>query len=299
MSTISSVAFLGADSILGPAILQHLLSASFTVTVLKRQGSNSPDKYPSEVSIKRIPDDLPVDAVAAALQGHDALVVSIKGSQVDVQVRLANACVKANVSRLIPADFGSCDSSGSLTQRLVPLYKRKTELRGYLQSLAHQHPDFSWTSIVCGHFFDWSTEFIHLWPGEHRADILDDGEKEFSISTLSRVGEATARILQRPAETKNKMLYVHSFTTTQNKIVRAYEGVTKATFKLTRYQSEEYKNEQKAKADAGDKAAIEDLVWYLGTIDADWRTRENFAMDLLGLVDEDLVKAVEKAIQGP
>ncbi|TKA59914.1 hypothetical protein B0A55_11606 [Friedmanniomyces simplex] len=297
MPPIKKVTLLGADSKLGPAILQALLSANFTVTVLKRQSSKSSDDYPGHTTVKRLPDDLPLETLTPALQGQHALIASIKGSQVAIQQRLATACVQAGVSRFIPADFGSCDSSSPLTQELVPLYKSKTELREYLQHLATQHPSFSWTSLVCGHFFDWSLEFIHLWPHERRADILDDGETRFSISTLSRIAEATARILLKPAETGNRMLYVQSFCVTQNQIIGAYEAVMGRGWEVRRFESGGFRDEQKAKAEGGEVEAVEELVWYLGTVDADWRSREGFAMELLGLEDEDLGEAVEGVVR--
>ncbi|KAK0945841.1 hypothetical protein LTR29_002698 [Friedmanniomyces endolithicus] len=298
MPPIKNVALLGADGQLGSAILHALLSANYTVTVLKRHSSKSPDSYPAPVTVNRFPDDLEPHALASALQGQHALIASIKGSQTAIQQRLAEACLISNVQRFIPADFGSCDSSTALTQELVPLYKRKAELRAYLQDLASRHPDFSWTSLVCGHFFDWSLEFVHLWPAEHRADILDDGETRFSMSTLSRVAEATVRVLERPAETRNRMLYVQSFCVTQREIIAAYEAVMGREWEVVAFESGKFRDEQKAKAEAGDAGANEELVWYLGTVDADWRSREDFAMKLLGLEDEGLKEAVQKVVSG-
>lgn len=148
--TIKNVALLGADSVLGPAMLKALLAVKFKVTVLKREGSKSPDQYPTSVTISYIPDDLALDSLVKILRGQDALVVTIKGTQTDVQKKLADACVQAGVKRFIPADYGSCDSSSPLTQELVPLYKHKAELREYLAQTAEKHPHFTWTSIVCG-----------------------------------------------------------------------------------------------------------------------------------------------------
>ncbi|KAI7180426.1 hypothetical protein KC360_g125 [Hortaea werneckii] len=155
MQPIKNVAILGADGKLGPAVLEALVSASFTVTVLKRESSKSSnDHYPPSVKVARVPNDLNVESLATTLQGHDALVITIKGSQTEVQKKLADAAVQAGVRRMIPADFGSCDSSTTEAQELVPLFKHKADLRQYLQTLAAQHQGFTWTSLVTGHFFD-------------------------------------------------------------------------------------------------------------------------------------------------
>lgn len=298
---IKNVALLGADGKLGIVVLQKLLDEGFNVTVLKRQSSTSSDNYPvsKSVPVSRIPDDLALEALTKVLHGKDALVVTIKGSQTDVQKKLADACVAANVKRFIPADFGSCDSSSPLTQELVPLYKQKTELREYLMQLARANASFSWTSIVCGHFFDYSLDFLHIFLQDRRADIIDDGEKKrASISTLARVGEATARILQHTEQTANQMLYVQSFCVSQTEIVRAFEkAIGGGEWRVTKHDGEEYKNAEKAKAEDGDADAVENLVWYLGAVDADWTTREAFAMNMLGLKDEDLDEATREAVQ--
>ncbi|KAK5126725.1 hypothetical protein LTR85_009659 [Meristemomyces frigidus] len=283
--SIKSVALLGGDGLLGRPILEALLSAGFKVTVLKRQGSNSPDKYPESVAVARVPDDMPVEALTETLRGHDALVVAIKGSQTAVQTTLADASVRAGVRRFIPADFGSVDSSNQLTQQLVPLYKNKSELREYLMQVAKVNPSFSWTSLINGHFVDWDLNFVHIFLKERRADVLNDGEKKSSMATLARVAEATVRVLQRPEQTENQMLYVQSFCVSQNEFVRAFEHATGEQWKVAKLDAESFKAAEMAKADKGEKAAFEELVW------------EGFAMKLLGLEDEDLQEVVNKIVQ--
>ena len=295
--SITNVTLLGADGKLGPAILHALLSHSFQVTVLKRTSSKSTDIYPSSVRVFKVPDDFSVDAVADNLRGQDAVVVTIKGSQTDLQYKLAQACIKAGVKRFIPADFGSCDSSSPMTQALVPLYKRKTELREHLMQFANENSAFTWTSLVCGHFFDWNPEFLHVWVKEKRAEILDDGEAKWSASTLSRIGEATASILKNSDATENQMVYVQSFCVSQKQVVKAFERATGSEWRVDRLDSGEYEREEKAKADGGDLDAVEHLVWLLGTVDANWEGKEGFAMERLGLKNEDLEAVVERLVQ--
>ena len=226
------------------------------MTVLKRESSKSKDSYPSGVQVTRVPDDFAVEKVAELLRGQDGVVVTIKGSQIDIQERIAQACVQANVKRFIPADFGSCDSSSQRTKDLVPLYKRKTELRERLMKLAEQNPDFTWTSIVPGHFFDWETEFLHVWVKERKAEILDDGDTKFSASTLSRIGEATAKVFFNLEATTNKMIFVQSFCVTQNEVIKAYERATDSTWNVKRVDSKAYEAQEKAKAGDGDLEAV-------------------------------------------
>jgi len=60
--------------------------------------------------------------------------------------------------------------------------------------------------------------------------------------------------------------------------------------------ADSYMEEQKRKLAEGDEGATERLVGALGVVDADWTGKEGFAMELLGLEDEDLEEVVRKAI---
>ncbi|KAK5109286.1 hypothetical protein LTR62_007160 [Meristemomyces frigidus] len=304
---IKKVTLLGANGKLGLAVLHSLQKANFTVQILKRSSSTSPDSdFPPGIPIHRLSDDCSVSDLVPLLRGQDALVATIKGSQVEVQKRLADACVQAGVQRFVPADFGSCDSSSALTQELVPLYKRKTELREYLQTLVEpqeREEGFSWTSLVCGHFFDWKLDFIHVWPGERRVDVLghpDDAKRagawRASFSTLARVGEATVAVLQQPEVGRNRMIFVQSFCVTQAEVANAFEDVSGESWDVRILDSEKFRTEQERLRDEGSKEAVEELVWWLGTVDAEWPSRSNFANKDLGLEDEVLEDVVRRVL---
>ena len=96
---ISNVALLGADGNLGPAVMSALLEAKFKVTVLKRESSKSKSSYPATVHEIRIPDDFNHRALVQALEGQDAVVVTITGSQIENQKKLADAAVEAGIQR--------------------------------------------------------------------------------------------------------------------------------------------------------------------------------------------------------
>jgi putative NADH-flavin reductase len=98
--SIQSVALLGADGNLGPSILQALVSHGFDVTVLKRESSKSQTTYPGSVSVQTVPDGFEVDDLVGPLRGHDAAIIAIRSSDTDLQIRFADACVKAGVKRM-------------------------------------------------------------------------------------------------------------------------------------------------------------------------------------------------------
>lgn len=289
---IRNVALLGADGKLGPSVLQGLVdSGHFTVTVLKRTSSKSPDSYPPGVQVTRVPDDFEHEGLVAALRGQDAVVANINGNETETQKTLADAAVAAGVQRFIPADFGSCDSQSAYAIELVPLYGNKTAMREYLKQLAAQHPHFTWTSLVSGHFFDWETKFLHIDVPNQTVDVLDDGLALWSTCTLGFTGRATAKVLEKADldGTKNTTLYVQSFRVTQMQVKESLERATPGEqWTVRSFDSKAFTEEQVKKRDAGDKEALEELVWLLGTIDADWETRETFANGLLGLEEEHL-----------
>ena len=291
--SVKKVTLLGADGTPGPGILEGLLHNNFEVTILKRENSKSKDDYPPGVQVKKVSEKFEVDEVTEAIHDQDGVVVAIKGGQIDIQENIARACINAKVKRFIPADFGSCDSSTERAGKLAPFYKAKTELRERLMKLAKENPDFSWTSLVCGHFFDWDPAFLHIWVKERKADVLDDGEVRWSTSTLGRTGEATARIFLNLEATKNKMIFVQSFCVSENEVVKAYEKASGAKFEVNKLKATEYEEQEKKKRDDGDDDAQENLVWILGTEDANWENRDTFAMKDLGLENEDLDTVVK------
>lgn len=93
---IKTVALLGADGNLGPSVYKALLAHNFDVTVLKRASSRSKSKHPRTITI---PDVFPHDELVSALQGIDAVVVTIRGNDPTLQKKLADASVQAGVKR--------------------------------------------------------------------------------------------------------------------------------------------------------------------------------------------------------
>jgi ABC-type glycerol-3-phosphate transport system substrate-binding protein len=103
--------------------------------------------------------------------------------------------------------------------------------------------------------------------------------------------------LQKPDETKNRFVYIQSFRINQNQLLKAYEKETGQSWNVKKYDSSEYVKERKAKLDSGEKSATEDLVWVLGTLEADWQARDGYANDLLGLEQENLEDVVARIVK--
>lgn len=296
---IKNVSLVGANGNLGSKVLEALVAAGdFRVTVIKRKSSNSTPSQP--VRIVEVSDDWTLEELRDSLKGEDAAIACFPLRNVDDHLRLADAAQAAGVQRFIPADYGSVDSRSDYARKLVKLFDNKVKVRERLEALsAESGGRFTWTSLVCGHFFDWglTNGFLHFYPEEKRADILGDGTRKSSNSTLAQVSTALVRVLQKPEETKNRVLMVQSFCVSQLDILRSLEEATGSKWDASYEEIDSFVARHKARADAGNKDSIEDLVFALGVIEGNWEEKEDFAMDLLGLQNEDLDQVV-KAVVG-
>ena len=298
--TLTKITLVGANGKLGPAILTALLAAqTFNITVLTRKSSKS--SYPPSVHIAHVSDDPSVSELTSVLKDQDALVVVFAGSNDDLQIRYADAAAAAGVKRFIPADFGSCDSSSPRALELIPLYRAKQKVRLHLQQLASRGR-LSWTSLVCGHFFDWglTTGFLQYDLGAKKALIFDGGTIEFSTSTTERIALATVRILQREEVTRDRMLYVQSLCITQDDVLNSLRRVLGGEWQVEHASSGEYIRNLQAKLEKNpnDADEWENMVSVLGIVDANWEGKDNFANTLLGLQNEDIDELVKQSITG-
>lgn len=300
-----SVLLVGANGTLGAKILDSLVAAkSFKLSALKRAGSKSTIAYPADqVQVIEVDNDLSYEGLKKAFTGQEVVIVSFRLRDLDQHLRIAEAASAAGVKHFMPADFGSIDADNPRARELIPLYRWKRAVRIKAQELADKNPDFAWTGIVCGHFFDWGVKegFLHAYLDTKKIDVIDGGDIKASVATLPRVGEAVVRILNLGVTevTKNKTLFIQSFCITQNELLQSLEKATRAKWTVNKVESESFIAEHKVKADAGDAEAIEDLVFAVGQLDANWTKRDDFAMKTLGLEDEDLDTVIADVVANP
>ncbi|KAJ4247866.1 hypothetical protein NW762_013076 [Fusarium torreyae] len=299
--SLKKVLLVGANGNLGTVLLEGLVASnSFDISVAKRASSKSTPAHASSVSIVTIPDDLSVDGLIPVLKDQDVVIASFPLQDVNQHLRLAEASAKAGVKRFIPADFGSCDAQSDQAKKLLKLYRDKDLVRAKAIELAGEYSGFSWTSLVCGHFFDFGIRdgLLHTDLETNTATILDKGDVPASASTLHRVAEALVAVLKRPDTTKNRLLYVQSFCKTQLEVVAALEKATGAEWKKEFVDSKAFlEREVNSLSVNFSKHAMEEIVFVLGALDADWPKRgDAFAMKELGLEDEDLDKVIQGVV---
>ncbi|KAB5533387.1 isoflavone reductase family protein [Coniochaeta sp. 2T2.1] len=301
--SIKTVTLVGATGNLGGPLLAALLfSGQFTVSILQRQSSSSTPSTPSrQVRIIRVPDAWDVPSLTSALKGQDAVIAAYPLKYVDSHLRLADAAAAAGVKRFVPADFGSVDARSAYARQMVALFDRKVVVRERLEQLAEESGGkFTWTSLVAGHFFDWGLRdgFLHFDLKKRKAEILGDGTRRSSNSTLAQVGRAVVQALLKPEETRNRVLLMQSFCVSQLDILRSLERVMGQDWEVEYLDLDEFVAEKKRMADGGDKQAVEDLVFALGVVEGNWEGHEDFSMRLLGLENEDLDQVVKEVVDG-
>lgn len=288
---------------MGKPVLEALKKSEFNIWVINRQTSKS--VYP-RTQVITVPDDLDVDLVAKEFREKeiDALVIAIAGSNVEQQRKLIDAAFTGGVKRVMPADFGSCDSADDKTNEILPLMKGKKGIRDYLIEVEKRERDgnrgkLTWTSLINAHFFDWGlgNGLLKFDVRGRRAYLLDGGNMKFSASTLPFIGSAVVKILEKPKETENKLLYIHSLYVTQLEVLAALEKATGDKFERIDQNSEEELKLLRPKMLDGDHDAREEVVAIWGVVAADWKKREAFANDLLGLKEENLDEVVQQVVK--
>lgn len=214
----SRIAIAGATGNLGLPILHAVLEAGFNVTVLSRVGGNSSKLRPHPKLVVKEVDFNSTDSLVSALEGVEAVVSCLATLAIGSQNPLIDAAVAVGVNRFIPAEFGM-DSQNPFAMSL-PVCQPKVATQKYLLAKSEAAPDFTFTGIANGLFLDWGLEvgFI-LDLQNHKATLYNGGNVPFSATTLADVARGVVGVLRNPVHTANKIVYIQSVKTTQNKLI--------------------------------------------------------------------------------
>ncbi|GKT41493.1 uncharacterized protein ColSpa_01674 [Colletotrichum spaethianum] len=210
------------------------------------------------------------------------------------QTKIAEAAIKAGVKRFIPSEYGS-DSSPK---------------KAHLDWLATKEDQISWTAICTGPFFDWAEKTRDiLWaqtgddqlrPREQDCHVtmVDGGKTRFTTSNVAQIGRAIVSVLQHPVETKNQLVFVESFTTTQAEVLAVLEKLTGQAWKV----KEAIRENGLAKFSQGDlmgggAAVIMALVLGEGGLEDHTNVEGDLWNQRLGLESESVEETVREVLQ--
>lgn len=201
---------------LGIPVLNALInSGKFSVTVLVRSSSKA--TFPTSVKVIQI-DYESLDSLTHALKGHDALVSTVGPSGFQGQTLLIDAAVAAGVKRFLPSEFGSDLDNPKVAA--LPFFDSKITVNRYVEAATKTHPDFTYTLIRNAAFLDWGIKksLVLDWKSG-KPTIWDGGDRLFSATTLTSVGQAVVGVLANPEATKNRAVYVQDLAISQNKLL--------------------------------------------------------------------------------
>lgn len=133
------------------------------------------------------------------------------------------------------------------------------------------------------------------------ATIYDAGTTPTNFTLLATTGLATAAILDKPAETANRYVFINSLRTTQNEILSALQTVTHQKWNVKHTTCEEESKLGREKLEKGDWSGIGHVIMgasYSGG-KYDFAKGRELDNELLGLpVGEDLEATVERIVRG-
>ncbi|KAL6809854.1 hypothetical protein V8C40DRAFT_284612 [Trichoderma camerunense] len=228
------VAVAGATGSAGIPIINELLKAGHHVTALSRSISSASSKLPKHQNLDIVEVDYDsVPSLTAALQNHDVVIATLPvDTPIGSQDTLIDAAVAAGVSRFFPAEFGT-DTDNAKCMKL-PVFENKMHALEYLREKVAKHPNFSYTALCTGPFFDWGLEAGFLaHPKTHTATIYDDGNLPWSTTTLATISKAVVSLMSHLEETKNRHVYIHDAVVTQNKIIEIAKRIDGKDWELT------------------------------------------------------------------
>lgn len=228
------VVLAGASGDLGTRIAQCLIAGGAQVTALTR-GDTSPDsrqRLEQLGVIVRTVDFSDVGSVSAACRGADCVVSAVSGLRpviVDMQSRLIDAAVDADVPRFISSDY-----SADFT-RTAPGHNRNFDLRSEFMGRADRAP-IRVTSIMVGAFMDMlGAEMPIIRPGLARVLCFGDPAQPLDFTTRADTAVYTAAAALDPSPPR--VLRVAGDTVSARDIATAMTDITGRRFRALRVGS--------------------------------------------------------------
>ncbi|KAJ5126422.1 hypothetical protein N7448_005724 [Penicillium atrosanguineum] len=309
-NAIKRVAIVGAGGTIGSHIVNAFLETGrHTVTALTRK--NSGNKLPEGILIASVDYDDEA-TIVAALKGQQFLIITMAPTAPrDTHSKLVQAAAKAGIRYVMPNGYGGDIENIELGEdtMLGPVAKAN---RDEIERLGMQ-----WITICCGFWYEYS-----LAGGDARfgfdfdkrcLTIYDDGNTKNSMSTLSQVGRAVAKVLSLNelhedendksltlSTFLNKGVYIKSFVVSQNEIfesVKRVTGTSDADWTVTREATKKRYEDGLALVKGGNMAGFSKLLYARAFYPDDPSNCSVKAQnELLGLPEESLDKFTQVGI---
>lgn len=206
-----------------------------SVTALTRRGSKS--ALPAGVKICPVDYD-DAKSIVAALQDQQFLIITLSATAPpDMQSKIVQAAARAGVQRVMPNLFSLDETNAGLMA--------ESPLSGYDPAVLREieTAGVSWTSMVCGMWYEYSLAMGPTWFGFDFArkvlTLYDDGTTRVNLTTWEQCGSAVAALLCFKAlpddandtsltvdTWSNKPLVISSFLVSQKAIFESWKRVS-------------------------------------------------------------------------
>jgi putative NADH-flavin reductase len=292
--SLKRVMIIGASGNLGTLILNHLKSshANFEISVLSRESSTA--KFDSSIEVRRVADDYPPDGLVKAFQNIDVIISAISMMGMHEQYKFIDAALEAKVKRYFPTEFGLDELPDWLTE-LRPMFRTKHDVRDYL--IAREGQGLEWTVIVCNGFFEMGVKsgFFQLDWETKKATLIDGGSTKWVTTTLDTVALATVKAIEKAEQTRNKVLLIQDFRTSQREMLDAIQKKT-GPWEVVDVKYEDYLEQAKQQVRSGDDSALPKLTWCTVVTGSEWEGRKEFANNLLELPTKTFEEAMRSVL---
>ncbi|TVY83400.1 Isoflavone reductase-like protein [Lachnellula suecica] len=297
MSSIKNVIVIGANGSIGASIFKALVDSSkFNVSVLARPESTA--EYAANIKVFR--SDYSDSSLVEVFKGQDAVVSALGAAGMFEQIKIIDAAVQAGVKRYLPSEYG-CNTQNEKATALIPAFGFKVKVIEHLKQ--QEAKGLSWTAIESGPAFDMCIQagIAGFNINTSQAVIMDGGNRAYSASNMSQIGNAVVAVLAKPEETANQFLYIDSFTTTQNEILAELEKATGKKWEVTHSTSDAAAKEGTELFGKGDFAGLFLLLSaiMLGEgYGSDFTQDAALANQKLGLPEQSLAETVKALAAG-
>lgn len=318
-----------ASGRVGGEILKSLLQCDiFNVTALSRQDSTA--TFAPGVTVKK-GDYKSSEFLESAFEGQDVLIITLAGTTSPaVQSDLIKAAAKAGVPWILPNEYGQDGANAELVDAVFIL-KGKAKHRKEIEELGVS----SWIGIASNLWFDYvrrphppvPSQILSANPyrftqslkgGQYgidipsrKAEIYDDGTTAITTTTVPQVGLSVARLLSLPvhppsspslSDYKNKLVYITSFSVTQNDMLAAVQratGTKSPDWTVTHTPVDQFIQEGRDKFAKGDRRGMIGLLYgstFKRGLGDQFHGRE-VANEELGLKEEDLDEVTQRVVK--
>ena len=134
-----------------------------------------------------------------------------------------------------------------------------------------------------------------------RATIYDSGDQSYEATNLRQIARAITSVLKHPEETKNKHIYINSFTLSQNQVLAIIEKQSGEKFEVTKMttkdvRDEGYRNTENGNLDLGFPQVVTSAIYGYGGLN-NFSANKGLANELLGLPKENLEETIAEVLK--